>query len=69
MYGPATADAIQALQKAHGLPVTGTVDKATQAPLQADLEAKGGAAAQESLASGRRLGGEGCLRRRVASTA
>ena len=27
--GPATADAVEALQQAHGLPRTGTVDKAT----------------------------------------
>jgi murein L,D-transpeptidase YcbB/YkuD len=51
IYGPSTVDAVQALQKAHGLPVTGTVDKATQAALQADLQAKGGAAAQQALAS------------------
>jgi murein L,D-transpeptidase YcbB/YkuD len=51
VYGPATVDAVKALQKAHGLPVTGTVDKATDAALQADLQAKGGAAAQQALAS------------------
>ena len=51
VYGPATVDAVKALQKAHGLPVTGTVDKATDAALQAELQAKGGAAAQEALAS------------------
>jgi peptidoglycan hydrolase-like protein with peptidoglycan-binding domain len=51
VYGPATVDAVEALQKARGLPVTGTVDKATDAALQADLPAKGGAAAQEALAS------------------
>jgi hypothetical protein len=39
------------LQKAHGLPVTGTVDKATSAALQGDLLAKGGAAAQQAQAS------------------
>ena len=37
--------------RAHGLPVTGTVDKATAAALQADLQAKGGAAAQTAVAS------------------
>ena len=42
---------MEALQKAHGLPVTGTVDKATAAALQADLQAKGGAAAQTAVAS------------------
>jgi murein L,D-transpeptidase YcbB/YkuD len=51
VYGPGTVDAVKALQKAHGLPVTGTVDKATDAALQADLKAKGGAAAQEAVAS------------------
>lgn len=51
VYGPATVDAVSALQKAHGLPVTGTVDKATDAALQADLQAKGGAAAQQATAS------------------
>lgn len=51
VYGPATVDAVKVLQKAHGLPVTGTVDKATDAALQADLQAKGGAAAQQALAS------------------
>ena len=33
------------LQKAHGLPVTGAMDKATEAALRTDLAAKGGAAA------------------------
>ncbi len=51
VYGPDTVDAIEALQKAHGLPVTGTMDKATEAALQADVQAKVGAAAQEALAS------------------
>ena len=51
VYGPETVDAIEALQQAHGLPVTGTVDKATEAALDADLQAKGGAAAQEAVAS------------------
>ena len=51
VYGPATVDAVEALQKAHGLPSTGTVDKATADALQADLAAKGGAAAQQALAS------------------
>jgi peptidoglycan hydrolase-like protein with peptidoglycan-binding domain len=44
-------DAVEALQKAHGLPITGTVDKATAAALQEDLQKKGGAAAQENVAS------------------
>jgi peptidoglycan hydrolase-like protein with peptidoglycan-binding domain len=51
VYGPATVEAVEALQKAHGLPVTGTVDKATAAALQAELQAKGGAAAQTAVAS------------------
>ena len=51
VYGPSTVEAVQSLQKAHGLPVTGTVDKATDEALQADLQAKGGAAAQQALAS------------------
>lgn len=51
MYGPATVDAVQALQKAHGLPVSGTVDKATAAALETDLATKGGAVAQQAVAS------------------
>lgn len=51
VYGPTTVDAVEALQRSHGLPVTGTVDKATDAALQSDLQAKGGAAAQEALAA------------------
>jgi murein L,D-transpeptidase YcbB/YkuD len=51
VYGPATVDAVIALQKAHGLPNTGTVDKATADALQADLAAKGGATAQQEVAS------------------
>jgi murein L,D-transpeptidase YcbB/YkuD len=49
--GPMTVQAIEELQAANGLPVTGTVDKATAAALQAELVALGGAAAQDSLAS------------------
>ncbi|MGB8382867.1 MAG: peptidoglycan-binding domain-containing protein, partial [Dermatophilaceae bacterium] len=33
VYGPATVEAVQALQKANGLPQTGTVDKATEKAL------------------------------------
>ncbi len=51
VYGPTTVEAVQALQKAHDLPVTGTVDKATDAALRADLQAKGGAQADQALAS------------------
>ena len=42
---------MEALQKAHGLPVTGSVDKATEAERQSDLAAVGGAAAQSTTAS------------------
>lgn len=51
VYGPETVGAVESLQSTHGLPVTGTVDDATAAALQADLAALGGAAAQESIAS------------------
>jgi peptidoglycan hydrolase-like protein with peptidoglycan-binding domain len=51
IYGPTTVAAVQSLQKAHDLPETGTVDKATAAALQAELQAKGGAAADEAIAS------------------
>jgi peptidoglycan hydrolase-like protein with peptidoglycan-binding domain len=51
VYGPETVEAVEALQQAHGLPVTGTVDKGTAAALQGDLAAKGGAAAQQAVAS------------------
>jgi peptidoglycan hydrolase-like protein with peptidoglycan-binding domain len=51
VYGPQTVDAVESLQQAHGLPSTGTVDKATAAALQDDLAAKGGAAAQQEVAT------------------
>ena len=51
VYGPATVAAVEELQKANGLAVTGTVDKATADALQAELLALGGAAAQESVAT------------------
>jgi peptidoglycan hydrolase-like protein with peptidoglycan-binding domain len=51
VYGPETAEAVQALQKANGLPQTGWMDKATDAALQAELAAAGGAAAQQATAS------------------
>lgn len=51
VYGPSTVDAVKAVQKSAGLPITGTMDKATSAALQKDLAAKGGAEAQDSLAS------------------
>ena len=49
VYGPATVDAVESLQKAHELPVTGTVDKATAEALEGDMAAEGGATAQEAL--------------------
>jgi len=49
VYGPATVAAVEGLQEANGLPVTGTVDKATAAALQSELLALGGAATQEAL--------------------
>ena len=49
VYGPETVAAVEALQKENGLPVTGSVDKATAAALQAELAAKGGVAAQQKL--------------------
>ena len=51
VYGPKTVEAVEALQKANGLPQTGTLDKATEKALRSELEAKGGAAAQEETAS------------------
>jgi len=51
VYGPATVDAVEALQQAHTLPVTGAVDKATDAALREELQAVGGAAAQDAVAS------------------
>ena len=49
VYGPATVDAVEDLQEAHELPVTGTVDKATAAALDEDVAAAGGATAQEEV--------------------
>ena len=51
IYGPLTVQAVESLQEANGLPVTGTVDKATAEALQAELAALGGAAAQDAVAS------------------
>lgn len=51
LYGPQTVAAVVALQAANDLPQTGTVDKATEAALRAQLEAAGGAAASASLVS------------------
>ena len=51
VYGPETVEAVKALQEANGLPTTGTVDKATDAALQSTLQAKGGVAAKQAIAS------------------
>ena len=51
VYGTATVDAVQSLQEAHGLPATGTVDKATAAALESDLAAEGGTAEKQSVAT------------------
>ena len=51
IYGPATVAAVEELQRASELPVTGTMDNATADALQAELLALGGAAAQESVAT------------------
>lgn len=49
IYGPGTVQAVQDLQATHGLPTTGTVDKATDAALQAELAAQGAAEATAGL--------------------
>jgi peptidoglycan hydrolase-like protein with peptidoglycan-binding domain len=49
VYGPSTAEAVQKLQTANGLPPTGWVDQATAAALDAAVLAKGGAAATQAL--------------------
>jgi len=51
VYGPSTVEGVQAVQEKNGLPVTGAMDKATQAALQAELAAKGGEAAEQAVAS------------------
>jgi peptidoglycan hydrolase-like protein with peptidoglycan-binding domain len=51
VYGPSTVDAVKALQEKNGLPMTGTMDKATQAALHDELAAKGGEAAEQAVAS------------------
>jgi hypothetical protein len=51
IYGPQTVVAVEELQKASGLAVTGAVDKATASALQAKLAALGGAAAQQDTAT------------------
>ncbi|MFS0701570.1 peptidoglycan-binding protein [Cellulomonas sp. 179-A 4D5 NHS] len=49
VYGPETVAAVEALQQAAGLPQTGTVDRATEAALESQLAAAGGAAAQQEV--------------------
>jgi peptidoglycan hydrolase-like protein with peptidoglycan-binding domain len=49
VYGPTTVDAVEQLQTAAGLTVTGLVDKATGAALDAAVAAKGGAVAATVL--------------------
>jgi len=51
VYGPATVEAVEALQKAHDLPVTGAMDKATSAALESELADLGGDAAEQSTAT------------------
>jgi murein L,D-transpeptidase YcbB/YkuD len=49
VYGPQTVQAVEDLQSANALPVTGAVDRATADALAAQLAAIGGAAAQVSM--------------------
>ncbi len=51
IYGPETTAAVEDVQEANGLPVTGTIDQATTAALQAELAAENAAAAQQELAT------------------
>jgi len=51
VYGPSTVGAVETLPQGHGLPETGTVDKATAVAPQADLQVKGGAAAEQAVAA------------------
>lgn len=51
VYGPLTTQAVEDLQQTAGLPVTGTVDKATAEALQSELVAQGETAAQDAVAS------------------
>jgi peptidoglycan hydrolase-like protein with peptidoglycan-binding domain len=50
LYGPSTVEAVENLQKANGLPVTGLVDQATDAALTAAVASKGGAVAAQAAA-------------------
>jgi murein L,D-transpeptidase YcbB/YkuD len=51
VYGPETVAAVEDVQEAHGLPLTGVVDKATADVLETDLRELGGQAADEALAT------------------
>jgi hypothetical protein len=51
VYGPDTVAAVEALQTANGLPVTGTMDKASEEALQEALAAVHGAASQQAVAA------------------
>jgi len=51
IYGPLTVKAVEDLQTAYDLPVTGTVDRATALALQAELAKLGVAAANDELIS------------------
>jgi peptidoglycan hydrolase-like protein with peptidoglycan-binding domain len=51
VYGPATVDAVKALQEKAGLPQTGVVDRATTGVLYSELAAKGGSLGAQSIAS------------------
>ena len=51
IYGPLTVKAVEDLQTAYELPVTGTVDRATALALQAELAKQGLAAAGDALTS------------------
>lgn len=51
VYGPETVAAVQDVQKTHGLPVAGAVDKATQTAIASELAKVGGATATQATAS------------------
>jgi peptidoglycan hydrolase-like protein with peptidoglycan-binding domain len=51
VYGPATVDAVKALQEKAGLAQTGLVDRATAGTLSSELAAKGGSLGAQSIAS------------------
>jgi len=51
IYGPETVHAVESLQKENELPVTGTMDKASAAALQATLDAQAEQEAADELAS------------------